>query len=106
RIAIEWIREMIGADPAADGLFVSGGSMANFSGLAAARHRKAPIALSRQGAHALPRAMRLYVSPETHHSVAKAATLLGIGSDHVREGPGDDGSRMRVDPLETMIAED
>ena len=106
RIAIEWIREMIGADPAADGLFVSGGSMANFSGLAAARRRKAPIDLSRQGAHALPRAMRLYVSPETHHSVAKAATLLGIGSDHVREVPVDRDLRMRPDVLESMIEED
>jgi glutamate/tyrosine decarboxylase-like PLP-dependent enzyme len=106
RLAIEWIRQIVGAEPAADGLFVSGGSMANLSALAVARHMKAPIALAREGAHALPRAMRLYVSPETHHSVAKAATLLGIGSDHVREVPVDGALRMRVDALEAMIDED
>ncbi|HXS82117.1 MAG TPA: pyridoxal-dependent decarboxylase [Methylomirabilota bacterium] len=106
RLAVEWVRQMVGAHPAGDGIFVSGGSMANFSALAAARRTKAPIDIAREGAHALPRAMRLYVSPETHHSVAKAATLLGIGSDHVREVPVDDGSRMRVDSLETMIEED
>jgi glutamate/tyrosine decarboxylase-like PLP-dependent enzyme len=50
--------------------------------------------------------MRLYVSPETHHSVAKAATILGLGSDHVREVPVDGALRMRVDALEAMIAED
>jgi glutamate/tyrosine decarboxylase-like PLP-dependent enzyme len=50
--------------------------------------------------------MRLYVSPETHHSVAKAATLLGIGSDHVREVPVDGALRMRADALEAMIEED
>jgi len=106
RIAVEWIRDMIGADPSSDGLFVSGGSMANFSALAAARRMKAPIDLAREGAHALPRAMRLYVSPETHHSVAKAATMLGLGSDHVREVPVDGALRMRVDALEAMIEED
>ena len=106
RLAVEWLRQMIGADPAGDGLFVSGGSMANLSALAAARHMKAPIDLTREGAHALPRAMRLYVSPETHHSVAKAATVLGIGSDHVREVPVDEAFRMRADALEAMVEED
>jgi len=106
RIAVEWVRDMIGAHAGADGIFVSGGSMANFSALAAARRMKAPIDVGRAGAQALPRAMRLYVSTETHHSVAKAATLLAIGSDHVREVPVDDAFRMRVDTLEAMIEDD
>jgi aromatic-L-amino-acid decarboxylase len=106
RLAIEWIRQMVGADPGADGLFVSGGSMANLSALAVARCQKAPIDLARQGAHALPRAMRLYVTRETHHSVVKAATLLGLGRDHVREVPVDGELRMRPDALETLIEED
>jgi len=106
RLAIEWIGQMIGADPAAEGLFVSGGSMANLSALMVARRVKAPIDVAREGAHALPRAMRLYVSPETHHSVAKAATLLGVGSDHVREVPVDGELRMRADALERLIEED
>jgi len=106
RLAVEWVRQMVGAHEAGDGIFVSGGSMANLSALAMARRMKAPIDLAREGAHALPRAMRLYVSPETHHSVAKAATLLGIGSEHVREVPVDGALRMRVDALEAMIEED
>jgi glutamate/tyrosine decarboxylase-like PLP-dependent enzyme len=106
RLSIEWIRQMIGAAPTADGVFVSGGSMANLSALATARRVHAPIDLARMGAHALPRAMQLYVSPETHHSVAKAAALLGLGLDHVREVPVDDALRMRVDALEAMIEDD
>jgi aromatic-L-amino-acid/L-tryptophan decarboxylase len=106
RLAVEWIRQMVGADSSSDGLFVSGGSMANVSALAAARRVKAPIDLAHQGAQALPRAMRLYVSTETHHSVAKAAVLLGIGRDHVREVPVDAAFRMRADALEAMIEED
>ena len=106
RLTVEWIRQMVGAPEAGDGVLVSGGSMANLSALATARRMKAPIDLSREGAHALPRAMRLYVSPETHHSVAKAATILEIGRDHVREVPVDDALRMRVEALEAMIEED
>ncbi len=106
RLAVEWIQQMIGAPEGGDGILVSGGSMANFSALATARRMKAPIDLSREGAQALPRAMRLYVSRETHHSVAKAATLLGVGSDHVREVPVDDACCMRIDALEGMIEED
>ncbi len=106
QLAIEWIREMLGLPRAGGGLFVSGGSLANLTALIVARRVKAPIDLARLGAHALPRAMRLYVSAETHHSVAKAATLLGIGLDHVRVVPVDDASRMRVDALAAMIEED
>jgi glutamate/tyrosine decarboxylase-like PLP-dependent enzyme len=97
---------MVGVPAGGDGVLVSGGSMANFSALAVARRMKAPVDLSREGAHALPRAMRLYVSPETHHSVAKAATILGLGSDHVRQVPVDRELRMRVDALEAMIEDD
>src|SRR6266508_6140779 len=39
RLAIDWIKEALGCDPGAGGLFTSGGSMANFTALAAARHR-------------------------------------------------------------------
>jgi len=106
QLAIEWIREMLGVPRAGGGLFVSGGSLANLTALIVARRVKAPIDLARLGARALPRAMRLYVSAETHHSVAKAATILGVGSDHVRVVPVDDALRMRVDVLEAMIDED
>lgn len=106
RLAIEWVQRILGVPSGGAGLFVSGGSMANFAALAAARQVKAPIDVGRRGLHALPKAMRLYVTEETHHSVAKAATMLGIGLDHVRVVPVDDRGRMRLAALESMIAED
>jgi len=40
RLTIDWIRQILGFPAEAGGLFVSGGSMANLAGLAAARQTK------------------------------------------------------------------
>src|SRR5438552_5667246 len=106
RLTIDWIKQIVGFNAEAGGLFVSGGSMANFAALAAARRAKAPADVLNKGAQALPRAMRIYASTETHHSVAKAAALLGIGRDNVRVVGIDERCRMRIDDLEAKIAED
>jgi len=50
--------------------------------------------------------MRLYVSQETHHSVAKAAVLIGLGSDNVRSVAVDERFKIRIDDLEAKINED
>jgi glutamate/tyrosine decarboxylase-like PLP-dependent enzyme len=39
--------------------------------------------------------MRIYASAETHHSVAKAATLLGIGHENVCTIAVDERFRVR-----------
>src|SRR5437764_15494790 len=106
RLTIDWIKQIVGFNAEAGGLFVSGGSMANFAALAAARRAKAPADVLNKGAPALPRAMRVYASTETHHSVAKAAALLGIGRDNVRVIGIDERCKMRIDDLEAKIAED
>jgi len=106
RLTIDWIKQILGVDPTAGGLFVSGGSMANLAALAAARRAKAPAELPSKGAQSFPQAMRLYASEETHHSVAKAATLLGIGSDNVRLIGVDGRFKIRLEDLETKITED
>src|SRR5437016_5689561 len=73
RLTIDWIRQILGFKPEAGGLFVSGGSMANFAALAAARQTK-DCSSGR---------LRVYASSETHFSIAKAAGLLGIGRVNV-----------------------
>jgi len=90
RLTVEWLREMIGYPQTGMGLLVSGGSMANLAGLAAARARKGngPV----------------YATEETHFSVKKAARLLGMGP--VRAVAVDEGLRMRPDALAERIAED
>ena len=106
RLTIDWIKQILGVDAAAAGLFVSGGSMANMAALAAARRAKAPADLTKEGAQCLRQAMRVYVSEETHHSIAKAAALLGIGRDNVRTVAVDERFKIRIDDLVAKITED
>jgi aromatic-L-amino-acid/L-tryptophan decarboxylase len=106
RLAIDWIKQILGFPADAAGLFVSGGSMANFSALAAARSVKAPRRASVDGLNSLGQAMRIYMSEEGHHSITKAASLLGIGSGNVRMVRLDDRFRIDVDDLRQKIEED
>ena len=64
RVVVNWLKEMLGYPRAAAGLLVSGGSMANFAGLAAARSAKAPGNVVRDGLAAAGRRMCAYVSEE------------------------------------------
>lgn len=105
-LTIDWIKQILGVDAAAAGLFVSGGSMANLAALAAARRAKAPADLTNKGAQCLRQAMRVYISAETHHSIAKAAALLGIGCDNVRTVDVDERFKIRIDDLVAKITED
>jgi glutamate/tyrosine decarboxylase-like PLP-dependent enzyme len=106
RLTIDWIKQIIGFDPKAAGLFVSGGSMANMAGLAAARRAKAPPEISSEGAQSCSRALRVYASEEVHHSIAKAAALLGIGRDNVRMIGVDERYKINLDALVAAIKED
>ncbi|HEX7516729.1 MAG TPA: pyridoxal-dependent decarboxylase [Chthoniobacterales bacterium] len=106
QLTIDWIKQILGFNADAGGLFVSGGSMANFAALAAARRAKAPEELLNKGAQSLPQAMRVYISEETHHSVAKAAALLGLGRDNVRTVGVDERFMIRIGDLVAKITED
>ena len=43
---------------------------------------------------------------ETHHSIAKAAALLGLGRDNVRTVGVDERFKIRIDDLVAKITED
>src|SRR5438094_4867979 len=106
RLTIDWIKQIIGFNRDAAGLFVSGGSMANMAALAAARRAKAPAQIQDKGAQFCTEALRVYASEETHHSVAKAAALLGIGRDNVRLISVDERYKINLDQLVVAIEDD
>ena len=80
--------------------------MANLAALAVARRIKARTDVSAQGAQALDRAMRIYMSEEGHHSITKAAGLLGIGTSNVRLLRVDSRLRIDIADLTEKIEED
>jgi glutamate/tyrosine decarboxylase-like PLP-dependent enzyme len=75
---INWLRQICGFPDGAGGLLVSGGSMANLTGLAVARHEK----LDDDVADAVA-----YVGDQCHSSVARAFRVLGIKRDNIRAIP-------------------
>jgi aromatic-L-amino-acid/L-tryptophan decarboxylase len=94
---VRWLCDLFGYSTESRGVLTSGGSMANFSAVAAARHDKLGEDL---------RGARIYATDQTHHSVRKAARLAGFGSEAIRIVPRDDELRMRPDALIEAIAED
>jgi aromatic-L-amino-acid/L-tryptophan decarboxylase len=105
--AVRWIAEMIGYPRECGGLFVSGGNMANFVGLLAARTASARWDVRREGlnaAAALP--LRVYASTETHTWIQKAADLAGLGTDAIRWIPTDAELRMETAALRDALERD
>ena len=94
---IRWFSRAVGYPGSAGGFLASGGSLANFSAVVAARHEKLPENFLRG---------TLYVSDQGHHCVRKAALLAGFPAADLRESPSDGAFRMRLDALAARVAED
>jgi glutamate/tyrosine decarboxylase-like PLP-dependent enzyme len=104
---MRWISEIVGYPATAEGILVSGGSMANFTALAVARRAVTPGNVREDGlaGEGRPRLV-VYASDQVHHCVDKAVDLLGIGTSNLRKIPTDEKFRIRTELLEAAIAED
>ena len=86
--AIEMLRSLFGLPDRFHGVFVTGGTMANFVGLGIALQRlgaKRDIDFSAQGLPSLG-PVRI-ITGESHSSIAKSAGMLGLGRASVIEVP-------------------
>ena len=104
-LVMRWLAEILGFPPTAEGILASGGSMANFTALAAARRAKAPGDVREEGLGALPRLV-VYASDQVHNCVDKSVDLLGIGLRQLHKIPTDDDFRMQVGLLREAVAAD
>ncbi len=104
--AVRWVAELIGYPKGSEGLFVSGGNMANMVGLFAARAATEPEVRRSGVQHAGEGRFRGYASIETHTWLQKAADLSGLGTSALRWVPTDPLQRMDAEALRAMIAKD
>ena len=100
-VCIKWLISLLGLPAGAGAGFVTGATMANFSGLAAARH----TLLAQEGWDVEAKGLfdappvTVIVGEEVHVSLLKALSMLGLGRDRVVRVPVDGQGRMRVDAL-------
>ncbi len=94
---VDWMASLFELGPDASGLLLSGGSMANFTAVVTARTSRLGDEFTKG---------TIYVTPHTHHSVAKAARLAGFRADQIVPISVDDDLRMVPDSLAEQVAAD
>jgi aromatic-L-amino-acid decarboxylase len=94
---LDWFAELMGYPKTARGITTTGGSLANFSAVVAARKHLLGDDLAKG---------TLYCSDQTHHSVMKAAMLAGIPERNLRVLPPDENYRAIPDRFEEAIKAD
>jgi glutamate/tyrosine decarboxylase-like PLP-dependent enzyme len=100
-IVQSWVLDLFGLPSGSGAGFVTGTTMANFSGLAAARSavlQRAGWNIEEDGLIGAP-PIRVVVGQEVHVSVLRALTMLGLGRSRVITVPVDGQGRMRADAL-------
>lgn len=104
--SLEWLTELFQLSPVMKGVYSSGGSVANLLALGAARQQtfeSRGIDPARQG---VPGPARLYASSASHHSIRRAAAVLGLGREAVVPIATDSRGRMLPDALVRKLQED
>jgi glutamate/tyrosine decarboxylase-like PLP-dependent enzyme len=99
--ALDWVRQLLGLPEGCGGALVTGATMANLTGLAAARHAlltRAGWDVENEGLFGAP-PITVVAGEEAHPSMVKALGLLGLGRKRVVRVPVDGQGRMRADAL-------
>lgn len=102
-LSLQWLAELFGIQSDLQGIYSSGGSVANLLALGAARQRafeRIGIDPAKSG---VQQQTRVFTSTESHHSVLRACAVLGLGRDALVKIPCDEQGRIRIDALVDAI---
>lgn len=103
---IIWLKEIMHYPAEASGVLVSGGSMANLTGLAVARNAKALTDIKKKGLQGNQKQMVLYTSTAGHKSLTRSVELLGLGNESLRLIPVDENDQIDIRALKKTIRKD
>ena len=106
RQVLAWVRELFHFPDTANGVFVTGTSMANMVALLVARTAALGQDARHRGIAASGRKLRAYTSEAAHSCIAQAMDLAGFGTDALQVIPADRGHRIDVAALEDAMAKD
>ena len=109
RQSLRWLAQFVGYPEDAGGIFVSGGTLANFTAILTALRHAAPYDSTPDGLQDPARTGRflLYVSDhEGHVSVTRVADMLNLGRRAVRRVPSRSDFTIDADALDSMLTED
>ena len=104
-VAANWLVELFGLPSGTSVGFVTGAQMANFTGLAAARHevlRRTGWDVESQGLIGAP-TIRVLAGAERHDTIDRALRFLGLGTSCIVPIDVDDQGRMRADALAAAL---
>jgi glutamate/tyrosine decarboxylase-like PLP-dependent enzyme len=107
KVAVGWLKELFGLPSSWGGVLTTGATMANFTGLAAARRWWAGehgVDLDQQGFSGLP-PVPVLTSGYVHASAVKALGMLGIGRARIRRFSGDPTGRLDRASFSAALAE-
>jgi len=106
QVSMRWLLDILGLPAECGGGFVTGATMASFSGLASARYsvlKQAGWNVDADGLFGAP-PINVYVSEEVHPAVTKSLGLLGLGRDRLTRMATDDQGRIRVQDMPSVSA--
>lgn len=95
---LRWLADQAGLPPSAAGCFVSGGSMANMTAIVMARDNTLPQNRRSDGV--------VYISDQTHMSLAKGLHMAGFCDYQIRTLPTDQNFRFDLESLSQAILTD
>ena len=103
---LDWIKEFLQFPKSASGILVSGGSVANLTGITVGRNNFSKLDIRNDGVLSANSQLITYGSRETHNSIEKALEILGMGSKSFRKIDVLDNYTIDLDQLEREIAQD
>jgi len=104
--SLRWLADMFELGGDMKGVYSSGGSVANLVALGAARQYAFEQIGIDPATTGITRPCRIYASKASHHTIHRAAAVLGIGRQNVVTIASDNTGRMLPENLQQQLAKD